>query len=372
MSAPSPPGPPALAAPPPPPPLPGQPQGLTRRARRALIAAGGVPLVAWLVAAGFWLKNVGSHPAGAINAETSADVSAAIVNISGQLEDGTVSGTGMIINSDGTVLTNNHVVAGATALTAQIAGSNYVYQADVVGVDPTQDVAVIRLDDAPPMPTVPIDSSGSLAVGDQVTGLGNAEGLNGSPVSAAGKVTSLDETIQVQDETGSTRESLEGMICFSARIEPGDSGGPLVDGAGRVVGMDTAGSITGTSIANLGWGCAIPITRALAIAHQIVGGVPSPYLEAGHRGVLGVQVADQPQEDGAYVEGVTPNDAAARAGIAPGDLLESVGGIPVHSTQDLSAALMGRRPGDRVTVVWRDAAGTEQSASVTLSAGPPD
>ena len=144
-----------------------------------------------------------------------------IVNINGLVPGGTIAGTGMVLTSDGVVLTNNHVVANTTSLTAQLAGRGPVYQASVIGVDPTQDVAIIKLQGASGLPTVSFDLSGSLAIGDHVTGLGNALGRDGAPVPASGTVTSLDETIQVQDESATIRETLDGVLCFDAPIQPG-------------------------------------------------------------------------------------------------------------------------------------------------------
>ncbi len=301
----------------------------------------------------------------------SVNVDAGIVNINGVTPEGTIAGTGMVLTSNGIVLTNNHVVANTTSLTAQLAGRGPVYQAVVIGVDPTQDVAVIKLQGASGLPTVRFDLSGSLAVGDHVTGLGNALGRDGAPVPASGTVTSLDETIQVQDESATIRETLDGVLCFDAPIQPGDSGGPLLNSDGRVIGMDTAGSLTSASGAGAQWGCAIPITRAMSIAQQIRAGTASPYIESGHRGILGVSVSEKTSANGAAVDGVTPGDGAAAAGIGPGDVITSVAAIPVQSVSDLNSVMQDRRPGDRVTVAWRDAAGKMHSADVTLSAGPP-
>jgi S1-C subfamily serine protease len=293
----------------------------------------------------------------------------AIVNINGVIPEGTIAGTGMVLTSGGIVLTNNHVVANTTSLTAQLAGRGPVYRAVVIGVDPTQDVAVIQLEGASGLPTTPFDLSGSLAVGDAVTGEGNALGLDGAPVVATGTVTSLDETILVQDEAATIVETLSGVICFDAPIQPGDSGGPLIDANGRVIGMDTAGSVSTDSGASATWGCAIPITRAMTIAQQIRSGTQSPYLESGHRGALGVVV--RTGAGGTAVVSVTPGEAAASAGIGPGDVITSVAGIPVASLADLNHVMQDRRPGDNVTVGWRDAHGGAHSAGVSLSAGPP-
>jgi S1-C subfamily serine protease len=254
-------------------------------------------------------------------------VIAAVVNINGRVDQGGIAGTGMVIGADGTVLTNNHVVAGTTSLTAKMSSTGRMYTATVLGVDPTDDVAVMRLEGAANLTTISIDESGSLAVGDHVTGLGNALGLNGAPVPASGTLTSLDESIGVHDETGDGVEYLRGVLCASAKIQPGDSGGPMLNSAGRVIGMDTSGTVNSTVAASLGWGCAIPINRAMSIAHQIISGVQSPYIESGHRGVLGVVIDDRPSVDGGYVADITPGQAAALAGMAAGDVITAIAGL---------------------------------------------
>lgn len=351
--------------PPPPPPSEGNPN------RRYVIGLVSAAVVLPLVAVG-WMLLSGAHPAPHQKpAVASAVTDDGIVNINGTVPGGFIAGTGMVLTSSGLVLTNNHVVADTTDLTAQLAGRGPIYNAVVVGVDPTQDVAVLRLEGASGLPVTSFDLSGSLGVGDAVTGLGNALGHNGAPVAARGTVTSLDETIFVEDEDASIVETLDGVVCFNAPIQPGDSGGPLLNARGRVIGMDTAGALTSMTLAGAKWGCAIPITRAMTIAQQIEAGTPSPYFESGHRGILGVDVTARTGVAGCVVTSVTPGDAAASAGIVAGDVITTVAGIPVPTTAGFNIVMQDRRPGDQVTVVWRDAAGHTHSAVAVLSAGPP-
>jgi S1-C subfamily serine protease len=341
------------------------------RTRTYAIALAAAAAVIPLAAIGWLLVSGAQHnaPSTATAARVAGD--AGIVNIDGDIPEGTIAGTGMLLTSSGVVLTNNHVVANTTSLTAQLAGRGPIYTAVVIGVDPTQDVAVIQLEGASGLPTTAFDLSGSLAVGDQVTGKGNALGRNGPPVVAKGTVTSLDETIQVQDEAATIVETLDGVICFNAPIQPGDSGGPLLNAQDRVIGMDTAGSLSNATGASASWGCAIPITRAMTIAQEIRAGTPSPYFESGHRGVLGVEVTTRGGVNGAVVVSTTPKDAAASAGIVPGDVITDVAGLAVPSVADFNQVMQDRRPGDSVAVTWLDNAGASHSASVTLSAGPP-
>jgi S1-C subfamily serine protease len=348
---------------------------MTRRA--GLVAGGAAVAACWTAGVALGLASRPAHgpvPAASPSISASAGstaVAAAVVNINGLVPQGRIAGTGMIISAGGIVLTNNHVVAGTTGLTAQVAGTGPVYQATVLGVDPTQDVAVIQLQGASHLPTVPIDASGVINAGDQVKGMGNALGVNGAPVTASGVVTALNETLTVSDEGTGAENTLNGLIQFSAPIQPGDSGGPLLNAAGHVIGMDTAGSPPTSVPAGGSVGAAIPITTALSIAHQILSGVTSAYIQSGHSGVLGVVVTVAGSVDGASVSSVTPGDAAAAAGVVPGDVITAVGADTVHAVADLNAAIAGRRPGDRVTVAWRDPAGASHQASVALSPGPP-
>jgi S1-C subfamily serine protease len=330
------------------------------------VLAAVIPLAAvgWLLVSGM------TRAATPVATAPRAIIDTAIVNINGVIPQGGIAGTGMVLTPGGIVLTNNHVVANTTSLTAQLAGRGPVYPAVVIGVDPSRDVALIQLEGASGLPTTPFDLSGSLAVGDAVTGKGNALGRNGAPVVATGTVTSLDETIQVQDEAATIVETLDGVICFDAPIQPGDSGGPLLNSSGSVIGMDTAGSLNTASGAPATWGCAIPITSAMTIVQQIRSGVPSPYIESGHRGVLGVNF-DGLGAGGTMVVSLTAGDAAASAGIGAGDVITSVAAIPVASVADFNHVMQDRRPGDNVVVTWRDPRGSAHSAGVFLSAGPP-
>jgi S1-C subfamily serine protease len=359
------PPPPWLAPPPAPPPL---PPARNRTYAIALLAAA---ILIPLAAIGWFIVSGTQHSASPVATAAPVTRDAGIVNINGDIPEGTIAGTGMVLTSGGIVLTNNHVVANTTSLTAQLAGRGPIYKAIVIGVDPTQDVAVIQLEGASGLPTTVFDLSGSLAVGDPVTGMGNALGRNGPPVVAKGTVTSLDETIQVQDEEATIVETLDGVICFNAPIQPGDSGGPLLNAQDRVIGMDTAGSLSNAAGASASWGCAIPITRAMTIAEAIRAGTSSPYFESGHRGVLGVEVTTRGGTNGAVVVSTTPADAAATAWIVAGDIITNVAGLAVPSVADFNQVMQDRRPGDGVAVTWLDTGGATHSASVTLSPGPP-
>lgn len=324
--------------------------------------------------AGLLLAGCGSQlPLGGAASSSGAatgDISAAIININGTVPGGRISGTGMIIAADGTALTNNHVVAGTSDLTAQFGAAGRRYAVTVLGVDPTQDVALIRLVGVRNLPVVPLETSGVVNLGDDVTAEGNALGHNGAPVVVTGQVISLDETLTVLSEGNQTSNTLAGLIQFNAPIQPGDSGGPLLDSAGRVIGMDTAASPTqGDQGAE--FGAAIPIETAVGIAHLMMGGATSPYIQPGHSGILGLSVADSDAGGGAKVVSLTAGDAGALAGIRLGDVITSFAGTALTSAADFQAASQGWLPGDRVAISWRDTAGAAHTATLALSAGPP-
>jgi S1-C subfamily serine protease len=274
------------------------------------------------------------------------------------------AGTGMVLTPDGEVLTNNHVVAGSTAIKVEVVSTGTVYTADVVGTDATDDVAVLRLDGAHGLATADVDASGAAQVGDAVTGVGDAQG-QGALLAATGTVTGLDEGITTEAEQFAASESLTGLIETDAAIQSGDSGGPLYDADGRIVGMDTAASSGGTPDSY-----AIPISRALGIAHEIVSGTGGDGIEQGTPAFLGVQVAAQPGVDGAAIAGVIADGPAARAGLAAGDVITAIGGTRVASADELGAAIAAHAVGSRVSVGWVDVTGQAHAATVTLTAGP--
>lgn len=278
------------------------------------------------------------------------------------------AGTGMILTSDGFVLTNNHVVQGATSITVTDETTGKQYQAEVVGTDATHDVAVLKLQDASGLSTVALDDDGEPSTGDAVTDVGNAEGT-GNLVAAAGTVTALDQDIQVQSESGTGTESLQGLIQVAAQIVPGDSGGPVLDSEGEVVGMATAASSGSAEVT----GYAIPITTAKAIADKILAGESSDTITIGLPAFLGVEVASTATSQttaGVPVAGSVDGSGAAAAGLVAGDTITSLDGTAVASNDALTAAIRAHAVGDRVQVGYTDASGAAHTVTVTLTAGP--
>ncbi|HEY6379981.1 MAG TPA: trypsin-like peptidase domain-containing protein [Candidatus Dormibacteraeota bacterium] len=299
-----------------------------------------------------------------------ARVDPALVDINVTLGgQGTAAGTGIILTSSGEVLTNNHVVEGATSIAVQVNGSGQQYQATVIGVDPTDDVALVQMTGASGLPTAPLGNSSSVAVGDQIVALGNALGSGGTPAPTTGVVTALDQTITASDAGGVNPETLTGMIEVRAAIQPGDSGGPMADSSGRVIAMTTAGSARVRRTGTIGFG--IPINKALTIAQQIQSG-SGPNVQAGQRGILGVQIDTAATgASGAVVAQVEAGSPAEGAGITGGDVITGIDSTSIGSADALRTALQGRRPGDTVTVHWTDQSGQQHSARVALVAGPP-
>lgn len=297
------------------------------------------------------------------------------------LTDGEAAGTGIVLTSDGEVLTNYHVVESSTSVKVTLpsagASTGKTYTASVVGVDQSADVALLQLKDASGLTVARIDDD-TLKTGDDVTAVGNAGGT-GTLTAADGDITSLAASITTQSEDSVAGEKLTRMIETSADVVAGDSGGPLLDDEGEVVGIDTAAS-SGQDID----GYAVPIDTALAVVTQIRSGDETAAVRIGAAAFLGVQVASTAVSDsgygygygdsssaaGATIAGVVDGDAADDAGLAAGDTITKVGSTTVTDAAGLTKALSTMNPGDRVKITWTTPDGASQSATVTLDASP--
>jgi len=310
-------------------------------------------------------------------AALAAAIDPSVVDVVNTLAGGTglAEGTGFIINSSGDILTNNHVIDGAQSVTVQIDGAGPQLAATVLGYDPVDDVALIKINDISGLnlKVAPLGNSDNLTIGADVVAIGNAYGKGGTPAVVSGTVADLDQSITASD--GGSSESLTGMIQMNADIVSGDSGGPLVNAAGKVVGMDTAGTETGASFSGQSTtiqGFAIPINTALQVAQQIESGKSSGSINVGSGGpYIGVEVENSTAASGALVSQVEPSTPAASAGLVAGDVIVSLNSTQVTSSGDLSTALETLHPGDSVQLGWVDSSGQQHTSSITLASGPP-
>ena len=332
--------------------------------------------IAALALAAVALAAAGAHVATARTSHAAATTG--IVNVETNLayQNGEAAGTGMVLTPTGEVLTNNHVIRGASTIRVVVPSAHRSYSASVVGYDLVDDVAVLQLKDASGLATVTTGSSAALQRGQPVTAVGNAGGT-GVLTSTTGSVVALGRDITVSDEQGGA-EQLQGLIQINAPLRPGDSGGPLLDSAHRVIGMDTAASASFTfQSGGSSQGYAIPIDRALALAKQIVSGRASTHVHVGGTAFLGVQL----QSSGYYrgtrysagqmIEYVVPGSPVARAGLVAGDVITNVDGHAVDSPTALIALLLQKHPGETATLTWLDQLGGTHTGTVTLASGPP-
>lgn len=312
-----------------------------------------------------------------------------VVDITSQLTyaQAESAGTGLVLTSDGEILTNNHVVEDATSISVTVVSTGAQYTAKVVGTDATDDIAVLQLGNASGLSTANLDTSGDAAVGDAVTGVGNAGGAGGTPSASPGTVTALDQTITTQAEQTAVSETLNGLIQTDADIQAGDSGGPVFNSSDQVIGIDTAAAQGGTTTA----GYAIPIQSALTIAGEITSGQASSTVTIGYPAFLGVEVASSDSTAsgsgygdgsfgssgtatgsgaGATLSGVVSGGPAESAGLAAGDTITAVNGTTIDSAQALTGALAALHPGDSATIAWTDASGSPHTAQATLAQGP--
>lgn len=303
-------------------------------------------------------------------------VSPAIVNIAATLSNGNqTAGSGVVVTASGQVLTNNHVINGATNIEVEIGVTRETFPATVLGYDIGDDVALLQLEDASGLQTIKTADSSTVSPNDSVIAIGNALGQFGAPSVVTGTVTALHQGITAGN--GLERETLTDMIRIAASIQPGDSGGALLNLDGRVIGINTAAD---TGSGRFGFqsgttGFAIPIERALSIAHQIRSGDDSNGVHVGDRAMLGVVLAG-PDEGfganaGATVTDLGNNSAAESAGIQIGDTITALGDRAVRSGDELRALLDKYHPDDRVRVTWTDSSGDTHRATVTLTKGPP-
>jgi S1-C subfamily serine protease len=340
----------------------------------------------------------------------------------------TAEGTGMILSPSGLVLTNNHVIDGATAVTVSLADNVHrIYKAQVIGYDSIDDVALLQLTGASALATVSIGDSAQVRVGTQVLALGDAQG-RGGVTPARGSISGLNRSIQATDQGSGSTEDLNHMLQTNAQIQQGDSGGALANSAGQVIGMVTAANTPPDGQPGDSMGFAIPIDTALAIAQKIAAGRSSATVYIGLPGFLGVEVAqgnsadprqqaagerrsggnpagdnpggDNPGGDnpgggnqagpgcvadgqapgvprriapaasGALILGVLCDTAAQSEGLVAGDVVLSVNGQVVTTPDSLTTITAKYHPGAVVSVTWEAINGSRHTARIMLGRGP--
>ena len=324
-------------------------------------------------------------------------------------QDAEAMGTGIVLTANGEILTNNHVINGATSISVTDIGNGKTYKAAVVGYDESKDVAVLQLTGASGLTTAPLGDSSTVNVGSSVVGIGNAGGAGGTPSTAVGTVTALNQSITASDESSGSSEQLSGLIETNADIQSGDSGGPLANSAGEVIGMDTAASTsyqfsgngdngssgsgsgsgdngygygnngssgsdgsTGSGSDSSTQGYAIPVNTALSIAKEIEAGQGSATVHIGATAFLGIELESSAGTGsaGVAIAGAQAGTPAAAAGLENGDTITALNGESVSTGTDIQETLIGLKPGDKVSIAWTDTSGASHTTTITLATGP--
>ncbi|MBR2726200.1 trypsin-like peptidase domain-containing protein [Candidatus Saccharibacteria bacterium] len=290
-------------------------------------------------------------------------------DVFGQTYASGAAGTGMIATADGYIITNKHVVSGASTVTIVLDDGTTYKNVKVVATDPLNDVAYLKIDDATNLPVVKLGNSNTVSVGEQVIAIGNALGEYQNTVTS-GIISGTGRTLTATDESGSMSENLSGMLQTDAAINGGNSGGPLVNAAAEVIGINTAYS---SSAENMGF--AIPISSVKGMLAQLV---ETGKAERAYIGVYNTQITPEiakeynlPVSSGVYLysqsayTAIVPNSPAAKAGLKDKDIITKINGIEVGPVGTLSNIIGEYKPGDTVDLtVIRD--GQEMSVKVTL------
>ena len=309
-----------------------------------------------------------------------ATVAPSVVSITVRGEQGQGQGSGVVIDEQGHVLTNNHVVSGGgtgTELDVTLANGD-TYAATVAGTDPSTDLAVLSITE-PPDDLTPIllGSSDSLAVGDPVMAIGNPLGLSGTVTT--GIVSALDRPVTAREQSSDPfaqgqgdEASVTNAVQTSAAINPGNSGGALVDAAGRLVGINSSiASLGGGSSGSIGIGFAIPVDTARMIADQLIADGTAEHAFLGVTPQDGTATLGSARRSGAKIAAVSEGSAAAKGGLQQGDVVVAVSGTPVVSAESLVAHIREQAVGSTVELtIVRD--GKEQQVDVTLGQRPQD
>ncbi len=295
-----------------------------------------------------------------------------------QQQQSTATGSGFLIDNDGHILTNAHVVEGAKRVDVQL-GNGATQQAQIVGTDPSTDIALLKVDNTEGATPLALGDSTKVQVGDPVVAIGNPFGLDRTVTT--GIVSALQRQIQAPNGF-----SISDVIQTDAAINPGNSGGPLIDGAGQVIGINS--QIESQSGGNEGVGFAVPIKTAADVASQLENG---GQVQRAYLGISGgditpsvAQALNLPVQQGVLVEQVLSGGPADDAGVKGatgqatiggqtvpigGDIITKVDGKQITGMDEVISAVNGKKPGDEITLtVWRD--GQQKNLTVTLGDRP--
>ena len=316
-----------------------------------------------------------SLPAGSVE-QVAAKVVPSVVKLETDMGKQSEEGSGIILSSDGLILTNNHVVAAAkggpgapgepaapgdTQTKVTFADGNTT-TFTVVGTDPSSDIAVVRADGASGLTPITLGSSGNLRVGQDVVAIGSPLGLEGTVTT--GIVSALNRPVAAGGDAQNQNTVLD-AIQTDAAINPGNSGGALVNMNGELVGVNSAIATLGGESADaqsgsIGLGFAIPVDQAKRIADELIQNGTASHAS------LGVQVGNDAGADGAKIVDVTSGGAASAAGLPSGVIVTKVDDRVIGSADALVAAVRSKAPGDQVTLTYLDPSGKPQTVQVTL------
>ncbi len=299
-------------------------------------------------------QNASSAPAGSVQ-QVANRLLPSVVSITIATSQGNGNGSGIVLSADGLILTNNHVAAPASqgGRLSVTFSDGKTARAEIVGLDPTTDLAVIRARNVSGLTPARLGSSGDLSVGQNVVAIGSPLGLSGTVTS--GIVSALNRPVRTGDSSsGDQSNTVIDAIQTDAAINPGNSGGALVNMAGEVVGINSAiatlGSSMGGQSGSIGVGFAIPIDEARPIAQELIRNGKAEHAQ------LGVSVSPATSSggtaDGAKIQAVTPGGAADRAGLKAGDVVTKVDKRQVTDADSLIAAVRSNRPGTKVTLTY--------------------
>jgi putative serine protease PepD len=270
-------------------------------------------------------------------------------------------GSGFVLNRNGLVMTNNHVVAGATngGTLRVVFPDGATASATLVGRSPTYDIAVIRVDTSHALVPLAIGNSDDTQVGESVLAIGSPLALPGTVTE--GIVSATNRPVAV-GQKGNTADAYINGTQTDAPINPGNSGGPLIDAGGRVIGVNSAILTLNndqSQAGNIGIGFAIPVNQAMQVGTMLIANGKATYP------VIGADVADTSDQSGVQLTKVTPGGPADQAGLRTGDVVVDLNGHPVVASDELIVAIRSHRPGERVTVTYRRS-GHSQVVAVVL------